>query len=98
MSTQTSSPARHGRLDDAMQNMLELVTPSTSPQVIESFVRAIKVHFEQLPGRTLTPVKLSRMFSIDVDVAVRDTDAWIYRIGYNITLLGKMVFINASPQ
>jgi hypothetical protein len=30
---------------------------------------------------------------INVDVAVRDTDAWIYRIGYNVTLLGKIVFL-----
>jgi hypothetical protein len=30
---------------------------------------------------------------VDVDVAVRDTDAWIYRVGYNITLLGKIVFL-----
>ncbi len=29
---------------------------------------------------------------IDVDVAVRDSDAWIYRVGYNITLVGKIVF------
>jgi hypothetical protein len=31
---------------------------------------------------------------IDVDVAVRDTDAWIFRLGYNITLLGKIVFLS----
>jgi hypothetical protein len=30
---------------------------------------------------------------INVDVAVRDTDAWIYRVGYNVTLLGKIVFL-----
>ena len=30
---------------------------------------------------------------INVDVAVRDTDAWIFRVGYNITLLGKIVFL-----
>jgi hypothetical protein len=30
---------------------------------------------------------------VNVDVAVRDTDAWIYRIGYNVTLLGKIVFL-----
>jgi len=30
---------------------------------------------------------------INVDLAVRDTDAWLYRIGYNITLLGKIVFV-----
>ena len=30
---------------------------------------------------------------INVDVAVRDTDAWIYRISYNVTLLGKIVFL-----
>lgn len=27
---------------------------------------------------------------IDVDLAVRGTDAWIYRLGYNITLLGRV--------
>jgi len=30
---------------------------------------------------------------INVDVAVRDTDAWLFRLGYNITLLGKIVFL-----
>lgn len=30
---------------------------------------------------------------INVDLAVRDTDAWLYRVGYNITLLGKIVFV-----
>ncbi len=29
---------------------------------------------------------------VNVDVGVRDTDAWLYRIGYNITLRGKIVF------
>ena len=29
---------------------------------------------------------------INVDVAVRDTDAWLYRVGYNITLLGRIAF------
>jgi hypothetical protein len=28
-------------------------------------------------------------------MAVRDTDAWLYRLGYNITLLGKIVFVGA---
>jgi hypothetical protein len=28
-----------------------------------------------------------------VDLAVRDTDAFIFRLGYNITLLGKIVFV-----
>jgi|GEM_PF-588493 hypothetical protein len=30
---------------------------------------------------------------INVDVAVRDTGAWIFRVGYNITLLGKIAFL-----
>jgi hypothetical protein len=34
---------------------------------------------------------------INVDVAVRDTDAWIFRISYNITLLGKIVFTEVAP-
>jgi hypothetical protein len=33
-----------------------------------------------------------------VDVAVRDSDAWLYRVGYNITLLGQIVFTNAIPM
>jgi hypothetical protein len=28
-----------------------------------------------------------------VDVAVRDTDAWLYRLSYHITLIGKIVFV-----
>lgn len=41
---------------------------------------------------THTPV--NNIFTgINVDVEIRDTDAWIYRIGYNITLLGKIVFL-----
>jgi hypothetical protein len=40
---------------------------------------------------------VNNIFSgINVDVAVRDTDAIIHRLGYNITLLGKIVFI--APQ
>ena len=34
---------------------------------------------------------------LQVDVAVRDTDAWLYRVGYNILLLGRIVFL-AIPQ
>ena len=30
---------------------------------------------------------------VNADLAVSDTDAWIYRLGYNITLLGRIVFI-----
>ena len=30
---------------------------------------------------------------LQVDVAVRDTDAWLYRVGYSIALLGKIVFL-----
>jgi hypothetical protein len=29
---------------------------------------------------------------VQVDVAVRDSDAWLYRLNYNITLRGKIVF------
>jgi hypothetical protein len=33
---------------------------------------------------------------INVDLAVRDSDAWLYRLSYNITLLGKVVFVEPS--
>jgi hypothetical protein len=43
-----------------------------------------------------THVPVNNIFTgIDVDVAVQDTDAFLYRIGYNITLLGKIVFLVA---
>ena len=35
---------------------------------------------------------------INADLAVRDTDAWLYRLGYNITLLGKIVFVAVSLE
>lgn len=36
---------------------------------------------------------LDRLFSgIQVDVAVRDTDAWLHRVSYSIVLLGKIRF------
>lgn len=33
---------------------------------------------------------------IIVELAVRDSDAWLYRLGYNITLIGKIVFVAPS--
>jgi hypothetical protein len=37
---------------------------------------------------------VGNLFSgLQVDVAVRDTDAWLYRVGYSIALLGKIVFV-----
>lgn len=40
-----------------------------------------------------TSAPLHNLFSgIQVDVAVRDSDAWLYRLSYEITLLGKIAF------
>jgi hypothetical protein len=37
---------------------------------------------------------ISNIFTgINVDVSVRDSDAWIFKLGYNITLLGKIRFL-----
>jgi hypothetical protein len=42
----------------------------------------------------LTNQSVNNIFTgINVDVAIRDTDAWILRIGYNITLVGTIAFI-----
>jgi hypothetical protein len=50
-------------------------------------------HFAQgVDAFTLLPV--NNIFAgLNVDVAVRDTDAFLYRLGYNITLLGKIAFL-----
>lgn len=42
----------------------------------------------------LTNQPVAQLFSgINVDVAVRDHDAWLYRLSYNITLIGRIVFV-----
>lgn len=47
--------------------------------------------FASATGFNNTP--LDRLFSgIQVDVAVRDTDAWLHRVSYSIVLLGKIRF------
>lgn len=49
-------------------------------------------HFETKQD-AFSSAMLDRLFTgIQVDVAVRDSDAWIHRISYQITLLGKIVF------
>lgn len=41
-----------------------------------------------------TNAPLNNLFTgIQVDVAVRDTDAWLYLLSYHITLIGKIVFV-----
>ena len=42
----------------------------------------------------LTNESVNNIFTgVNADLAVSDSDAWIYRLGYNITLLGKIVFV-----
>jgi hypothetical protein len=42
----------------------------------------------------LTNQLVNNLFAgINADLAVSDTDAWLYRLAYNITLLGKIVFM-----
>jgi hypothetical protein len=49
-------------------------------------------HFETMRD-ALSNAMLDKIFTgLQVDVAVRDSDAWIHRISYEITLLGKIVF------
>jgi hypothetical protein len=43
----------------------------------------------------LTNQPVGNLFSgVNADLAVRDNDAWLHRLGYNITLIGKIVFVN----
>ena len=42
----------------------------------------------------MTGQPLNNIFTgVNADLSVNDSDAWIYRLGYNITLLGKIVFM-----
>jgi len=53
-------------------------------------------HFENGTD-VVTNRPVNNLFTgINADLAVRDTDAWLYRLGYNITLLGKIVFVAAG--
>jgi hypothetical protein len=50
-------------------------------------------HFESGTD-VVTNEAVSNIFTgVNADLAVSDKDAWIYRLGYNITLLGTIVFI-----
>lgn len=42
----------------------------------------------------LTNQVFNQLFSgVQADIAVRDTDAWIFRLSYNIALLGKIIYL-----
>jgi len=42
----------------------------------------------------ITGQPFNRLFAgIQVNIAVRDTDAWIFRLGYNIALLGRIIYV-----
>jgi hypothetical protein len=42
---------------------------------------------------------VSNLFNgIQVDVAVRDSDGWLLRVGYHITLLGRIRFVIQAPM
>ncbi|MFF5295932.1 hypothetical protein [Paractinoplanes globisporus] len=51
-------------------------------------------HFSQVMDIVTGQLAGNIFTGINVDVAVRDSDAWLYRLGYHITLLGKIVFAN----
>jgi hypothetical protein len=42
----------------------------------------------------LTGRPVGNLFSgLNVDLAVRDSDAWLFRLGYHVTLIGRIVFV-----
>ena len=46
----------------------------------------------------ITNQLFNRLFSgIQADIAVRDTDAWIFRLSYTIALLGKIIYVLDVP-
>jgi hypothetical protein len=50
-------------------------------------------HFESGTDVITNQPVNSIFMGVNADLAVSDSDAWIYRLGYNITLLGRIVFI-----
>ena len=42
----------------------------------------------------LTGRPVANLFGgVNAELAVREMDGWLYRVGYNITLIGKIVFV-----
>ena len=86
---------------------LEEWAPSTSPSAIFTQGQSINSGFAVDAWRPnhfgsgtdiLTNQPVNNLFAgINADLAVRDTDAWLYRLGYNITLLGQDCFRGARP-
>lgn len=50
-------------------------------------------HFDSGTNVTTNQPVNNIFTGVNADLAVNDSDAWIYRLGYNITLLGQIVFI-----
>jgi hypothetical protein len=63
----------------------------------ESVNAGFAVNYWELPlnigTNAVTGQQLENIFNgITVEVGVRDNDAWLYSVGYNIALLGNIVF------
>jgi hypothetical protein len=45
----------------------------------------------------LTNLPINNIFSgVNADLAVREKDAWLHRLGYRVALIGKIVFVAPS--
>ena len=58
-----------------------------SPWTRGGHTRSIRVHFGGT-GEVLNDIYAG----IDVDIAVRNNQAWIYRISYQVTLIGLLAY------
>ena len=62
----------------------------------ESVNSGFAVNYWELPlnfgTNAVTGQQLENIFNGTVEVGVRDNDAWLYSVGYNIALLGNIVF------
>jgi len=36
-------------------------------------------------------------YGLEIDIGARDPEAWLYRVGYHVTLIGKMVLTDKLP-
>ena len=55
------------------------------------------VYYLTFPGTATAPPVNNVFQGIIVSTAVHDIDAWLYRISYQITLVGKIVFVLNNP-
>jgi len=102
-----SKPAGSPEIDYLIRFSIEEWVPFVAPNAMFNESQSMNCGFAVDVWRpnhfgngtdVLTNLPVNNIFSgINADLAVREKDAWLHRLGYRVALLGKIVFVATSP-